>query len=72
MKSESSIPKESAVLHKLLTGNVRLARLRWKNLIGKFGIQQLKARQLSLRGSVFGPAGNARNRASPTTRSRRI
>jgi hypothetical protein len=43
MKSESSIPKESAVLHKLLTGNVRLARLRWKNLIGKFGIQQLKA-----------------------------
>jgi hypothetical protein len=41
--SESSIPKESATVRQLLTSNFRLARFRWKNLIGKTGIQQLKA-----------------------------
>jgi hypothetical protein len=41
--SESTIPRESAVVEQLLRSNVRLARSRWRNLISKLGFQQLKA-----------------------------
>jgi hypothetical protein len=42
-KRQPDISKERVVVDQLLRGNVRLARSRWQNLIGKLAVRQLKA-----------------------------